>query len=131
MSIEEGTLTWLDENMYNNLPTFGVLEQYLEEKNLEKCLLDQSLDDSRVMIGVIIRRICAVIYIGLKIGLGIAAGMYVTCVIQDVPAMDALRSTSPCPLLRGTPHQQASCSSFPTIFLLAKRSGAYVTAEGP
>ena len=30
-SIEKGTLTWLDEDMYNNLNT-GVLEQYLEEK---------------------------------------------------------------------------------------------------
>ena len=28
-SIEKGTLTWLDEDMYNNLNT-GVLEQYLD-----------------------------------------------------------------------------------------------------
>ena len=27
----EGKLTWLDDEMYNNL--LGVLEQYLEEKN--------------------------------------------------------------------------------------------------
>ena len=33
-SIEKGTLTWLDKDMYNNLNT-GVLEQYLEEKNLQ------------------------------------------------------------------------------------------------
>ena len=33
-AIEAGTLTWLDDEMYNNLNT-GVLEQYLEEKNLE------------------------------------------------------------------------------------------------
>ena len=32
-SIEKGTLSWLDDDMYNNLNT-GVLEQYLEEKNL-------------------------------------------------------------------------------------------------
>ena len=30
-AIEEGKLTWLDDEMYNNLNT-GVLEQYLEEK---------------------------------------------------------------------------------------------------
>ena len=30
-AIEKGTLTWLDDEMYNNLNT-GVLEQYLEEK---------------------------------------------------------------------------------------------------
>ena len=29
-AIEAGTLTWLDDEMYNNLNT-GVLEQYLEE----------------------------------------------------------------------------------------------------
>ena len=34
-AIEKGTLTWLDDEMYNNLNT-GVLEQYLEEKNLEE-----------------------------------------------------------------------------------------------
>ena len=33
-AIEAGTLTWLDDEMYNNLNT-GVLEQYLEEKNLQ------------------------------------------------------------------------------------------------
>ena len=30
-AIEDGSLTWLDDEMYNNLNT-GVLEQYLEEK---------------------------------------------------------------------------------------------------
>ena len=36
-AIEQGTLTWLDDEMYNNLNT-GVLEQYLEEKNLQESL---------------------------------------------------------------------------------------------
>ena len=34
-AIEDGTLTWLDDEMYNNLNT-GVLEQYLEEKNIDE-----------------------------------------------------------------------------------------------
>ena len=34
-AIENGTLTWLDDEMYNNLNT-GVLEQYLEEKNIKE-----------------------------------------------------------------------------------------------
>ena len=34
-AIEEGTLTWLDDEMYNNFNT-GLLEQYLEEKNIEE-----------------------------------------------------------------------------------------------
>ena len=32
-AIEDGSLTWLDDEMYNNLNT-SVLEQYLEEYNL-------------------------------------------------------------------------------------------------
>ena len=34
-AIEEGSLTWPDENISANLNT-GVLEQYLEEKNIEE-----------------------------------------------------------------------------------------------
>ena len=33
-AIEKKTLTWLDDDMYNNFNT-GLLEQYLEEKSLE------------------------------------------------------------------------------------------------
>jgi len=52
-SIEKGTLTWLDEDMYNNLNT-GVLEQYLEEKNLQDSFEISHWDTRKVLIGIFI-----------------------------------------------------------------------------
>ena len=50
-AIEAGTLTWLDDEMYNNLNT-GVLEQYLEEKNLEESFEVSHWNTSKVLIGI-------------------------------------------------------------------------------
>ena len=50
-AIEEGKLTWLDDEMYNNLNT-GVLEQYLEEKNLEESDR-KNLDDGFISVSPI------------------------------------------------------------------------------
>ena len=77
-SIEEGTLTWLDDDMYNNLNT-GLLEQYLEEKNLEDSYQISHWSTAKVGIGVLIGSIFAGVtaYIGLKIGLAISAAWYV------------------------------------------------------
>ena len=50
-AIEAGTLTWLDDEMYNNLNT-GVLEQYLEEKNLEESDR-KNLDDGFISVSPI------------------------------------------------------------------------------
>ena len=52
-AIEEGSLTWLDENMYNNLNT-GVLEQYLEEKNIEEVFEISHWSTSKILIGILI-----------------------------------------------------------------------------
>ncbi|MBT3772450.1 MAG: hypothetical protein HOF90_06095, partial [Euryarchaeota archaeon] len=52
-AIEEGTLTWLDDEMYNNLNS-GVLEQYLEEKNLEESFEVSHWNTKRVLIGVMV-----------------------------------------------------------------------------
>ena len=52
-AIEDGTLTWLDDEMYNNLNT-GVLEQYLEEKNLDESFEVSHWSPSKVMIGIAI-----------------------------------------------------------------------------
>ena len=66
-AIESGTLTWLDDEMYNNLNT-GVLEQYLEEKNLEEAFEVSHWDTKKVMIGIGIGAIFSGVtaYIGLK-----------------------------------------------------------------
>ena len=52
-AIESGTLTWLDEDMYNNLNT-GVLEQYLEEKNLSESFEVSHWDTRKVLIGILV-----------------------------------------------------------------------------
>ena len=52
-AIEEGTLTWLDDDMYNNLNT-GVLEQYLEEKNVEESFEVSHWNTPKVLYGIAI-----------------------------------------------------------------------------
>ena len=52
-AIEEGKLTWLDDEMYNNLNT-GVLEQYLEEKNLEESFEVSHWNTPKVLYGIAI-----------------------------------------------------------------------------
>ena len=73
-AIEDGSLTWLDDEMCNNLNT-GVLEQYLEEKNLEESFEVSHWSPSKVMIGIAIGAIFSGVtaYIGLKLGLAISA----------------------------------------------------------
>jgi hypothetical protein len=77
-AIEDGTLTWLDDEMYNNLNT-GVLEQYLEEKNLDESFEVSHWSPSKVMIGIAIGAIFSGVtaYIGLKLGLAISAAWYI------------------------------------------------------
>ena len=77
-SIEKGTLTWLDEDMYNNLNT-GVLEQYLEEKNLQNSFEISHWDPKKVLLGIAIGAVFSGVtaYIGLKIGLAVSAAWYV------------------------------------------------------
>ena len=77
-AIENKSLTWLDDDMYNNFNT-GLLEQYLEEKNLEESYEVSHWDTKKVMIGVLIGSVFAGVtaYIGLKIGLAISAAWYV------------------------------------------------------
>ena len=52
-AIEKGTLTWLDDDMYNNLNT-GVLEQYLEEKNLQESFEVSHWSTPKVFYGIAI-----------------------------------------------------------------------------
>ena len=72
-AIEKGTLTWLDDDMYNNLNT-GVLEQYLEEKNLEESFEVSHWNTSKVLYGIAIGAVFSGVtaYIGLKLGLAIS-----------------------------------------------------------
>ena len=77
-AIESGSLTWLDDDMYNNLNT-GLLEQYFEEKNLEESFEVSHWSLKKIMIGILIGSIFSGVtaYIGLKIGLAVSAAWYV------------------------------------------------------
>ena len=80
-AIEKGTLTWLDEDMYNNLNT-GLLEQYLEEKNLQESFEISHWDTRKVLIGILIGAVFSGVtaYIGLKIGLAVSAAWYLSLI---------------------------------------------------
>ena len=84
-AIENGTLTWLDQDMYNNLNT-GVLEQYLEEKNLQESFEISHWDTRKVLIGILIGAVFSGVtaYIGLKIGMAVSAAWYVAYGIKMV-----------------------------------------------
>ena len=77
-AIEEGKLTWLDDEMYNNLNT-GVLEQYLEEKNLQESFEVSHWSTPKVLYGIAIGAVFSGVtaYIGLKIGMAVSAAWYV------------------------------------------------------
>ena len=77
-AIEEGKLTWLDDEMYNNLNT-GVLEQYLEEKNIQESFEVSHWSTPKVLYGIAIGAVFSGVtaYIGLKLGLAISAAWYI------------------------------------------------------
>ena len=130
-SIEKGTLTWLDEDMYNNLNT-GVLEQYLEEKNLQDSFEISHWDTKKVLIGIAIGAVFSGVtaYTGLKIGLAVSAAWYVAYLLgmalQWSPS-EVNISTSAT-----TGASNASIGfifTFPAIFLLAY-SDKYMVGDG-
>ena len=81
-AIEEGTLDYLDTNMWNNMNT-GILEEYFEEKNKEESFNRQAWDWKKVAFGIFIGTIFAIItqYVGLKVGLALSGSWYVVSII--------------------------------------------------
>ena len=86
-AIESGSLTWLDEDMYNNLNT-GLLEQYLEEKNLEESFEVSHWSLSKVMIGIGIGALFFGYFITneqmLRLWLGILSLLFVVFQVFDL-----------------------------------------------
>ncbi len=80
--MEQGTLKYFDIEMFSNLNT-GVLEQYLEEKNRVEGFIGKPFLWKRVIIGLVIGTIFAVIteYVGLKVGIAISGGWYIVYII--------------------------------------------------
>lgn len=76
--MEKGELEWFDIEMYGNMNT-GVLEEYLDEKNRKEGFAKSMWSWPKVIIGIFIGTIFAVIteYVGLKVGIAISGGWYV------------------------------------------------------
>ena len=130
-SIEEGTLTWLDDDMYNNLNT-GVLEQYLEEKNLEDSYQISHWSTAKVGIGVLIGSIFAGVtaYIGLKIGLAISAAWYVAYLLGMAMKWTPSEVNISTAATTGATHASTGfIFTFPAIFLLANDPNYIVGGE--
>jgi uncharacterized oligopeptide transporter (OPT) family protein len=130
-AIESGTLTWLDEDMYNNLNT-GLLEQYLEEKNLNESFEISHWDTRKVLIGILVGAVFSGVtaYIGLKIGLAVSAAWYVAYLL----GMALQWSPSEVNIATSATTGATNASigfifTFPAIFLLAY-SDDYKVGDG-
>ena len=130
-AIESGTLTWLDEDMYNNLNT-GLLEQYLEEKNLNESFEVSHWDTRKVLIGILVGAVFSGVtaYIGLKIGLAVSAAWYVAYLL----GMALQWSPSEVNIATSATTGATNASigfifTFPAIFLLAY-SSKYELSDG-
>ena len=131
-AIESGTLTWLDDEMYNNLNT-GVLEQYLEEKNLEEAFEVSHWDTKKVMIGIGIGAIFSGVtaYIGLKLGLAISAAWYIAYVLGMALKWSPSEVNIATSATTGATHASTGfIFTFPAIFLLAADK-QYWLSDGP
>ncbi|MBT3971152.1 MAG: hypothetical protein HOE92_02910 [Euryarchaeota archaeon] len=120
-AIEEGTLTWLDDEMYNNLNS-GVLEQYLEEKNLEESFEVSHWNTKRVLIGVMVGAVFSGVtaYIALKIGLAVSAAWYFAYLLGMALKWSPSEVNISTSATTGATHASTGfIFTFPAIFLLA------------
>ena len=134
-NIEEGSLQWLDPDMFANFNT-GVCEQYLEEKNRKASFAISKWNWKMVIIALIIGSLFAMInqYVGLKVGMVVSGSWYVIYLLGL-----ALRWDPPQMNIAATAGNGAAmiCTgfvfSFPAIYLLAlspnymKTGGGFLT----
>lgn len=131
-AIENGTLTWLDDEMYNNLNT-GVLEQYLEEKNLQEAFEVSHWDTRKVLLGIAIGAVFSGVtaYIGLKLGLAISAAWYIAYLLGMALKWSPSEVNIATSATTGATHASTGfIFTFPAIFLLATKE-QYFLADGP
>ena len=133
-AIEKKSLTWLDDDMYNNFNT-GLLEQYLEEKNLDDSYEVSHWDTKKVAIGVLIGSIFAGVtaYIGLKIGLAISAAWYVAYLLGMALKWTPSEINIATSATTGATHASTGfIFTFPAIFLLAQTgpTAKYMVGDG-
>jgi len=131
-AIEKGTLTWLDNDMYNNLNT-GVLEQYLEEKNVKESFEVSHWSTPKVIYGIAIGAIFSGVtaYIGLKLGLAISAAWYIAYLLGMALKWSPSEVNIATSATTGATHASTGfIFTFPAIFLLAS-DPRYFLADGP
>ncbi len=131
-AIEEGTLTWLDDDMYNNLNT-GVLEQYLEEKNVKESFEVSHWNTPKVLYGIAIGAVFSGVtaYIGLKLGLAISAAWYIAYLLGMALKWSPSEVNIATSATTGATHASTGfIFTFPAIFLLAS-DPRYFLADGP
>jgi uncharacterized oligopeptide transporter (OPT) family protein len=131
-AIEKGTLTWLDDDMYNNLNT-GVLEQYLEEKNLQESFEVSHWNTPKVLYGIAIGAVFSGVtaYIGLKLGLAISAAWYIAYLLGMALKWSPSEVNIATSATTGATHASTGfIFTFPAIFLLAS-DARYELASGP
>ncbi len=120
-AIESGSLTWLDDDMYNNLNT-GLLEQYFEEKNLEESFEISHWSLGKIMIGILIGSVFSGVtaYIGLKIGLAVSAAWYVAYLLGMALKWSPSEVNISTSATTGATHASTGfIFTFPAIFLLS------------
>ena len=132
-AIESGSLTWLDEDMYNNLNT-GLLEQYFEEKNLKESFEISHWSLGKIMIGIFIGSIFSGVtaYIGLKIGLAVSAAWYVAYLLGMALKWSPSEVNISTSATTGATHASTGfIFTFPAIFLLSSefKSEYHVNGE--
>ena len=131
-AIENGTLTWLDDEMYNNLNT-GVREQYREEKNLQEAFEISHWDTRKVLLGIAIGAVFSGVtaYIGLKLGLAISAAWYIAYLLGMALKWSPSEVNIATSATTGATHASTGfIFTFPAIFLLATKE-QYFLADGP
>jgi len=130
-AIESGELTWLDQEMYKNLNT-GLLEQYLEEKNLAEAFEVSHWSLWKVLVGIAIGAVFAGVtaYIGLKIGLAVSAAWYIAYLLGMALRWSPSEINIATSATTGATHASTGfIFTFPAIFLLAS-SDDYIVSGG-
>jgi uncharacterized oligopeptide transporter (OPT) family protein len=128
--IEKGTLDYMDKEVWSNLNT-GVLEEYFEEKNRNEGFSRSRYNWGKVLVGIALGTLFAVItaYVGLKVGIAISGGWYIMYLIG------AALKWHPCDInVAGGASTGATyigtgfIFTFPAIYLLTTED--YVLADG-
>ncbi len=120
-AMENGTLEILDTNMFGNLNT-GILEQYLNEKNRNEGFETSGFDWKKVLIGIGIGCLFAMInqYVGLKAGIIVGGTWYIVYILGLAKKWDPSEINVASGAGTGTDRTATGfVFTFPALYLLA------------